>query len=54
MKARVQLGLLRLADPRVIRAVLLGLMVAAMVLAQGSVAHADPCPGGSGGGCGGG
>jgi hypothetical protein len=54
MKARLQLAAIKLANPRVIRMVLLGLMLALAVLAPGSVAFADDCPGGSGGGCSGG
>jgi hypothetical protein len=54
MKARFQLAMIKVANPRVIRMVLLGLMLALAVLAPGSVALADDCPGGSGGSCGGG
>lgn len=54
MKAHIQLGLLRLANPLAIRVVLFGLMVALAALAHSSVAYADSCPGGSGGSCGGG
>ena len=51
MKARLQLAMIKLADPRAIRVVLLGLMLLLAALAPGSVAFADDCPGGSGGGC---
>jgi hypothetical protein len=54
MKAHLQLVGFKLADPRVARLVLFGLMLALAVLTHGSVAYADDCPGGSGGGCGGG
>ncbi len=53
MKTRIQLTLLKLSDPRVIRALLLGLTLALLLLGQGSIAHATNCPGGSDGGCGG-
>ena len=52
MKTRVQLGLLKLADPRVARFLLLGLMVALMLLGYAGEVHADPVCGE--GGCGGG
>ena len=54
MKTRFQLGMLKLTDPRVLRVVLFGLMLALAALAHGSVAYANNCPGGSGGGCSGG
>jgi hypothetical protein len=52
MKARIQVGLLKLQDPRVIRVVLVGLALALMLLAPHATIYA--CPGGSSGGCGGG
>ncbi len=54
MKTRIQLNLVKLSDPRVVRALLLGLALALMLLGHGSIAHADTCPGGDNGGCGGG
>jgi len=54
MKAHIQLGLLKLADPRVVRALLIGLTLALALLAGGSVIYAGDCPAGAGGGCGGG
>ncbi len=52
MKAQVKLYLLKMADPRLVRVVLFGLMLAFALLSHGSVVHADPCGGTSG--CGGG
>jgi hypothetical protein len=52
MKARIQLGLLRLADPRMVRALLVSLTLALMLLAGTGVVYAEPI--GNGGGCGGG
>jgi hypothetical protein len=54
MKTRIQLNLIKLSDPRVIRVLLLGLMLAMLLLGHGSIAHADSCPAGSNGGCSGG
>ncbi len=54
MKTRIQLTLVKLSDPRVIRALLLGLALAMMLLGHGSIAHAETCPSGSSGGCSGG
>jgi len=51
MKARIQLGLLMFANPRVVRALLIGLTLALMLLAGGQVASANPICGNSG--CGG-
>jgi hypothetical protein len=44
MKARVHLSLLKLTDPRVVRPLVLGLMLALTWLVHGSVAFADGCP----------
>jgi hypothetical protein len=52
MKARIQYGLLRVADPRIARIILFGLMLALAMLGHGSAVHADPC--GATTGCGGG
>jgi len=52
MKARIRLGLLTFADPRVVRALLIGLTLALTLLAGTGVAYAEPIAGG--GGCGGG
>jgi len=54
MKAHIQLGLLKLADPRVIRVLLIGLTLALALLAGGSVIYAGDCPASGTGGCGGG
>ena len=55
MKLYVQLGLLKLADPRVARLLLLGLILMLALLGGSSTVYADGCPGGAGGGsCGGG
>jgi hypothetical protein len=51
MKARLQVGLIKLSDPRVIRALVIGLTLALAVLSRGTVLA---CPGGSSGGCSGG
>ncbi len=53
MKTRIQLTLIKLSDPRMIRALLLGLVLALMLLGQGSIAYANTCPSGDNGGCGG-
>lgn len=52
MKVRIQFSLLRFADPRVARALLVGLMLVLMLLTHNSVVFADPA--GCAGGCGGG
>jgi hypothetical protein len=56
MKARLQLSLMRLANPRVIRLLVIGVLVALMLMASSSGVMAGTCPGGaaSGGvsGCG--
>ena len=54
MKTRIRLNLIKLSDPRVIRALLLGLTLALLLLGHGSIAYANSCPAGSNGGCGGG
>jgi hypothetical protein len=41
MKARIQLGLLKLTDPRVVRVLLVGLTLVLMLLAGGSLVYAD-------------
>ena len=48
MKAHMQFGLLRLADPRVVRALLLGLTLGLMLLAGTGVVYANPIGGGDG------
>ena len=52
MKARIQLNLLKLADPRVVRVLLVGLTLALTLLAGTGVVYAEPIGGGgtSGGG----
>ena len=52
MKTQVQLALVKLADPRVIRVLLIGLMLALTLLGTSGVVHAEPC--GSNTGCSGG
>jgi len=52
MKARIQLGLLKFADPRVVRVLLVGLTMALTLLAGTGVVYAEPI--GGSGGCGGG
>ncbi len=52
MKARIQVGLSKLQDPRVVRVALVSLALALMLLAPHAAVYA--CPGGSSGGCGGG
>lgn len=54
MRSRIQLGLLKLADPWVVRVLLVGLTLALTLLPGGSVVHANVCPDGGGTGCGGG
>jgi len=51
MKARIQLGLLMFANPRVVRILLVGLTLALMLLASGHVVYTEPACGNSG--CGG-
>jgi len=52
MKAHIQFGLLKLADPRIIQSLLVGLMLALALLANTGVVYAEPIGGGgtSGGG----
>ena len=52
MKAHIQLNLLKLADPRVVRALLIGWTLALLLLSLTSVVYAQPCSGS--GSCGGG
>ena len=52
MKARIQFGLLKVTDPRVVRVVLIGLTLALTLLAHAGLVYAAPASGG--GGCGGG
>ena len=52
MKTHIQIGLLKLADPRMVRALLLGLTLALTLLAGTGVVYAEPI--GGGGGTGGG
>ena len=52
MKARIQVGLLKLTNPRVVRALLVGLMLV-LLLAQAGVVLADPINGGGSGSGGG-
>lgn len=52
MKAHIQVGLLRLADPRVVRALLVGLTLALALLAHTGVVYAEPIC--DNGGCSGG
>ncbi len=46
MKARIQLGLLKFADPRVVRVLLVGLTLALTLLAGTGVVYASPAVGG--------
>ena len=48
MKAHMQFGLLKLADPRVVRALLLSLTLALMLLTSAGVVYANPIGGGGG------
>jgi len=48
MKAHMQFGLLKFADPRVVRVLLIGLTLAMMLLAGTGVVYANPAGGGSG------
>ena len=52
MKARIQLGLLKFADPRAVRVLLVGLTLALTLLAGTGIVYAEPASGN--GGCGGG
>ena len=54
MKARIQIGLLKLANPRLVRALLIGLTLALTLLAHSSVIYGCYVPDGAEGGCGGG
>ena len=54
MKAHIQFGLLKLANPRVVRALLVGLTLALTLLANSSVIYGCYDPAGAEGGCGGG
>ena len=53
MKARIQFGLLKLANPRVVRALLIGLTLALALLGHSSVIYGCYDPAGASG-CGGG
>ena len=48
MKAQIQLGLLKLADPRLVRALLIGLTLGMLLLAQTGAVYANPICGGTG------
>lgn len=48
MKTRVQFGLLKLADPRVVRVLLVGLTLALTLLASTGIVYANPAGGGGG------
>ncbi len=52
MKANIQLGLLKLSDPRVVRTLMIGWTLALLLLAASGVVYAEPCS--DGGSCGGG
>jgi hypothetical protein len=52
MKARTQVALIKLSDPRVVRVVLIGLVLAMTLLGTGTAAAL--APGGGSGGCTGG
>ena len=54
MKARIQIGLLKLANPRLVRALLIGLTLALGLLAHNSVIYAGDCPASGSGICDGG
>jgi hypothetical protein len=54
MKARIQIGLLKVADPRLVRALLIGLTLALALLGHSSVIYGCVGPAGADGGCGGG
>jgi len=53
MKARIQVSLLKLQDPRVVRVLLVSLALALMLLAPHAAIYACS-PSGGNGGCGGG
>jgi hypothetical protein len=48
MRTRIHVGLIRFCDPRLIRIVLAGLMLAVLLLGRSGVVYADPCDGSSG------
>lgn len=48
MKAHIQFGLLKVADPRIVRALLVGLTLALALLAQTGIVYASPAAGGAG------
>ena len=50
MKARIQLTLVKLCNPRIVRMLLLGLTLSLVLMG----CSATDCPGGSSGGCSGG
>jgi hypothetical protein len=52
MKGRMQVGLVKLSDPRVVRAIVIGVVLALAILGTGSATFACS-PGGAGTGCGG-
>jgi hypothetical protein len=52
MKTRMQSGLVKLSDPRVVRAVVIGVVLVLALLGTGSATFACS-PGGAAGGCGG-
>ncbi|MGA9349917.1 MAG: hypothetical protein WBW48_14085 [Anaerolineae bacterium] len=54
MKAHIQFGLLKLANPRLVRALLIGLTLALALLGHSSVIYGCYTPGGASAGCGGG
>jgi hypothetical protein len=54
MKARIQFGLLKLANPRLVRVLLIGLTLALALLGHSSVIYGCYSPSGTDGGCGGG
>ena len=57
MKARMQLAMLKMVDPRVVRAALIGAAVVLALVAQGVPGGAElvyACPSSGGGGCTGG
>jgi hypothetical protein len=52
MKSHIQFGLLKVADPRMVRVLLVGLTLALTLLTPVGVVYANPA--GGSGGCGGG
>jgi hypothetical protein len=52
MKARMQVALIKLSDPRAVRVVMIGLVLAMALLGTGTAAALSP--GGASGGCSGG